>query len=158
MRGRGPDEVAGGLDGRVVKTLDIAARWGYGLSVAQLAHLLYGGPANEGEVAAALHKASGVVRDDGFATIAGREDLLAKSVARHQTNGALTVAYFGVARAFAQDLLRHSPFVRTIAVSGSMASGGLERGDDVDLNIFAEDGTKYIVYLTALLLGVKYSI
>jgi len=157
---RGPSSVAAadGLDGRIVKTLDLAARWGYGLSVSQLARLLYGGSAPEGDVARALRQASGVAREDGFATVAGREDLLAKSIDRHRTNGALAEAYHGIARAFARDLLRHSPFVRAVAVSGSTATGGLGEGDDVDLSLFAEDGTKYVVYLAALLLGIKYSV
>ena len=158
MLGPGSDAAADGLDGRIVKTLDIAARWGYGLSVHQLATLLYGGPVPEGDVARAVRETSGVAREDGFATVAGREELLAKSIDRHRTNGTLAEAYLGIARAFTRDLLRHSPFVRAVAISGSTASGGLGQGDDVDLNLFAEDGTKYIVYLTALLLGVKYSI
>src|SRR2546422_228731 len=41
---------------------------------------------------------------------------------------------------------------------GLRASGGLEAGDDLDFNRFVDDGTKYIVYLTALLIGVKYSL
>jgi hypothetical protein len=156
----GPSSAAAadGLDGRIVRTLDIAARWGYGLSVDQLARLLYGGPVAEGEVARAMRQASGVAREDGFATVAGREDLLAKSIARHRTNGVLAESYMGIACAFTHDLLRHSPFVRAVAISGSTASEGLGHGDDVDLNLFAEDGTKYIVYITALLLGIKYSL
>lgn len=157
---RGPSALleAEGLSGRIVKTLDIASRWGYGLSVDQLSRLLYGGPAPEAEVARGLHEAIGVAREDGFATVAGREDLLTKSIERHRTNSALADAYMGIAREFARDLLRHSPFVRAVMVSGSTASGGLGQGDDVDLNLLAEEGTKYVVYLTALLLGVKYSL
>jgi len=150
--------VAEGLNGRIEKTLAIAARWGYGLSVDQLARLLYGGSVPEAEIVRALRDASGVAREDGFATVLGREDLLAKSIDRHRTNGALASTYLGIARDFARDLLRHSPFVRAIAVSGSTASGGLGVGDDVDLNLFSESGAKYVVYLTAILLGIKYSL
>lgn len=158
MRGPSPVAVAEGLNGRILKTLDIAARWGYGLSVDQLAHQLYGGSVPEADVVRALQETSGVAREDGFATVAGREDLLAKSIDRHRTNGAMASTYLGIAREFARDLLRHSPFVRAIAVSGSTASGGLGKGDDIDLNLFSEDGAKYVVYLTALLLGVKYAL
>ena len=158
MGGPSPFGEVEGLSDRIVKTLDIAARWGYGLSVDQLARLLYGGPAPEGEVVRGLRQALGVARENGFATVAGREDLLAKSVERHRTNRALADAYMSIAQEFAGDLLRHSPFVRAIMVSGSTASGGLGQGDDIDLNLLAEDGTKYLVYLTALLLGVRYSL
>lgn len=149
---------ADGLESRIVKTLDIAARWGYGLSVDQLARLLYGGSARREIVARSLSATPGIAREDGFVTVAGREDLLRKSVNRHRSNGVLAEAYHRIACEFARDLLRHSPFVRAVALSGSTASGGLVAGDDIDLNLFVDDGTKYIVYLTALFLGVKYSI
>jgi len=147
-----------GLEGRIVHTLRIANRWGYGLAAEELPRLLYGGPEADGEVAATLGASPAVAYRDGFATLRERDDLIAKSVARRASNGALSALYFGIAEDFARDLLRHSPFVRAIAVSGSTASGGLEAGDDIDFNLFAEDGTKYAVYLTALLLGIKYSL
>lgn len=146
------------LERRIVHTLRIANRWGYGLAAEDLSRLLYGGPEGDGHVAAALRASPAIAYRDGFATLRERDDLIEKSVARRASNGALTALYFGIAEDFARDLLRHSPFVRAIAVSGSTASGGLEAGDDVDFNLFAEDGTKYAVYLAALLLGTKYSL
>ena len=146
------------LEGRIVHTLRIANRWGYGLAAEDLPRLLYGGPEGGGDVAATLRVSPAIAYRDGFATLRERDDLIAKSVARRASNGALTALYFGIAEDFARDLLRYSPFVRAIAVSGSTASGGLDAGDDVDFNLFAEDGTKYGVYLAALLLGVKYSL
>lgn len=158
MRGAGHTTPAEALESRIVKTLDIAARWGYGLSVDQLARLLYGGSEPRELVAQSLAGERGIVREDGFATVTGREDLLRKSVDRHRSNGILADSYHRIALDFAADLLRHSPFVRAVALSGSTASGGLGAGDDIDLNLFVDDGTKYIVYLTALILGVKYSL
>jgi len=146
------------LEDRVVTTLRIANRWGYGLAGDELSDLLYGGPENPSDVAAAAAASSAILFQAGFATLSGQEDLISKSLARRRSNGTLAETYFRIAEDFTRDLLRHSPFVRAVAVCGSTASGGLEAGDDVDFNLFAEDGTKYIVYLTALLLGVKYSL
>jgi len=146
------------LEERVVGTLRIANRWGYGLAGEDVARLLYGGPANPADVASALGSSPAVVYRDGIATLAGREELIEKCLVRRRSNGGLAALYFDLAEDFARDLLRHSPFVRAIAVCGSTASGGIEAGDDIDFNLFAEDGTKYIVYLSALLLGMKYSL
>ncbi len=150
--------VKASLEARIVKTLDIANRWGYGLSDAQLADLLYGGPVSLADVRGALQRSTWVVYRDGYAALAANDHLIDKSLERGRSNGLLSDLYFGIAEAFARDLLRHSPFVRTVAVSGSAASEGIGHGDDVDVNLFVEDGSKYIVYVTALLLGLKYSI
>ena len=146
------------LEERVVTTLRIANRWGYGLAGDDVAKLLYGGPAEGADVAHALASSRAIVFREGIATLSGQEELIEKGLSRRRSNDGLATLYFGIAEDFARDLLRHSPFVRAIAVSGSTASGGLEAGDDVDFNLFAEDGTKYIVYLMAVLLGVKYSL
>ena len=150
--------VSQSLEDRVVKTLEIANRWGYGLAEDELSDLLYGGPEDTPDVQAAAAGSPSIVLDAGFAALSGQADLIAKSLARRRSNGTLVEAYFRIAEDFTRDLLRHCPFVRAVVVCGSTASGGLEAGDDVDFNLFAEDGTKYIVYLTALLLGVKYSL
>ena len=146
------------LEERVVTTLRIANRWGYGLAGDDVASLLYGGPMKAADVAPALASSRAIVFRDGIATLSGQGDLIEKALSRRRSNDGLAGLYFGIAEDFARDLLRHSPFVRSIAVCGSTASGGLEAGDDVDFNIFAEDGAKYIVYLMAILLGVKYSL
>ena len=146
------------LEERVVTTLRIANRWGYGLAGDDVARLLYGGPVDAPDVLSALASSRAIVFRDGIATLSGREDLIEKGLSRRRSNNGLASLYFGIAEDFARDLLRHSPFVRAIAVCGSTASGGLEAGDDVDFNLFVEDGTKYIVYLMAVLLGVKYSL
>ena len=146
------------LESRIVTTLEIANRWGYGLAEREISGLLYGGPEDDAAVVNALASSSAVTFRDGFATMKGRDELIDKCVARRSSNGKLATTYFEIAEEFAKDLLRLSPFVRSVAVCGSAASGGLEEGDDIDFNLFAEDGAKYIVYVTALLLGVKYSL
>ncbi len=146
------------LEKRVVDTLRIADRWGYGLAGEDVARLLHGGPADPSDVESVLASSRGVMYRGGVAALSGRGDLIEKSLARRLSNGGLAALYFEIAEEFARDLLRHNPFVRAIAVCGSTASGGLEAGDDIDFNLFAEDGTKYVVYLSALLLGLKYSV
>lgn len=146
------------LDERIVRTLGLAHRWGYGLSPEQIARLLYGGATDVGEIRRVLSSLPAVVTDGGFVALQGYEQVLRQSIARNHSNGRLSSEYLGIARDFARDLLRLSPFVRSVAISGSLASGGLRQGDDIDLNLIAEPGTKYVVYLSALLLGLKFSL
>ena len=47
--------------------------------------------------------------------------------------------------------------MEAIALTGSVASGGYRPGDDVDFDLFVRTGTKYICYLAATLVGLKYS-
>jgi hypothetical protein len=63
-----------------------------------------------------------------------------------------------IAIEFAREFLQYCPFVKSILLSGSLATGGYQSEDDIDFNFFCETGTKYITWLTAILLGIKYSI
>src|SRR6059036_1925361 len=83
-------ERGSGLDARIVKTLGLARRWGYGLSAEQLSRLLYGGSATVGEVSRMVSSIPSVVMDGGFATLRGHEDVLGQSIARNRSNGHLS--------------------------------------------------------------------
>ncbi|MFQ5837980.1 MAG: nucleotidyltransferase domain-containing protein [Thermoplasmata archaeon] len=88
----------------------------------------------------------------------GYEDLLEKSIQRRRSDAELRERYLGIARKYASELATICPFVKTIALCGSLATGGFSEEDDIDLNIITEDGSRYITYLAANLLGLKYSL
>jgi len=62
-----------------------------------------------------------------------------------------------VAENFARDLASVCPFLQCIALSGSVASGGYDVGDDIDFDLFVRSDTKYLCYLLSILIGLKYS-
>jgi len=94
---------------------------------------------------------------DGFVFLRGYEQLLEKSKKRALTHRQLSDQIYGIARNFARDLAASCPCIECIALSGSAASGGFHPGDDIDFDLFVEPGTKYICYLLATLIGLRYS-
>jgi predicted nucleotidyltransferase len=96
--------------------------------------------------------------EEGLICLRGHENLLDRSLERKRSNARLRDTYLSIAREYAAELASLCPFVRTIALCGSLATGGFSEEDDIDLNIITEDGCRYITYLMANLLGLKYSI
>ncbi len=95
--------------------------------------------------------------EGGLVCLRSHRSLLRKSVRRRQSNLLVSDRYLGVAREFAAELASLCPFVKAIAVCGSLATGGFSEEDDIDFNIVTEDGARYITYLMANLLGLRYS-
>lgn len=59
---------------------------------------------------------------------------------------------------FAARLVSTCPLVKSVSLTGSIASGGFQPGDDVDLNMVTVPGAKYTVYLWALALSTVTSL
>jgi hypothetical protein len=151
------DDTLTGLDERVTETLNLFARWGHAVPTERLAALLLGGAEEPAAVQACLDGLEGAVVHRGIVTLRGCEDLLAKTRRRLRAHDAAASVYLQVARAYAADLLRWCPFLQCIALSGSLATGGFEEGDDVDFDLFVRSGTKYTSYLLANLVGLPYA-
>lgn len=132
-------------------------RWGYAPSIARLADQLLEGPADPRRVReVVLHRDDVTVRDD-FVCLRGREHLLERSRSRVSMNAALAAEAGGIARSYARDLIRACPLVESVALSGSLASGGFGPHDDIDFDLIVQSGTKYTSYLLAHLVGLRYA-
>ena len=143
---------------RTVRTLEVMHRWGYAPSVERLAEDLLGGPLSAEDLWPALARMRDITTQEGFVCLRSHEPLLEKSKRRVESNKVLNGAANAIAEEFASGLLRICPLVDCIALSGSAASGGFEATDDVDFNLFVQDGAKYFTYSLALLLGLKASL
>jgi hypothetical protein len=95
---------------------------------------------------------------DGFVCLKGEESLLARSRERVSANRFVNGRAKAVAASFATELVRVCPFVRCVALSGSVASGGYVPSDDIDLDLFVPNGTKYLTYAVALGLGFVFAL
>ena len=87
----------------------------------------------------------------------GYEFLLENSKRRQTSNRLLNGHARAIAESFAERLATVCPYVQSVALSGSVASGGYQSGDDIDFDLFVRAGTKYVCYLAANLIGLTYS-
>lgn len=132
-------------------------RWGYAPTPAALADELLGGRVREENLLDAIDRSDSIRSIDGFVCLRGWERLVGPSRRRVATNSLLNDGARAIARDFARDLARMCPFVEVVALSGSVASGGYEPGDDIDFDLVVQKGTKYTSYLLATLMGFRYA-
>ena len=130
-------------------------RWGYAPTLEVLAEELFGGSVVPSHLLASIRNSDSMSTSDGFVSLAGKEDLVTKSKARVATHRVQNGTAVSIAREFANELVAFCPVVDCVALSGSVASGGYSRGDDIDFDVFAKEGTKYLVYAFSLALGLK---
>lgn len=145
------------LKERVLRTLRLFSRWGHAVDVRGLAESLLGGPVEHHTLRDVLDGMKGVALHGDLVSLRGEEDLLAKTERRLRAHAELETLYVKVAEEFCHELRSWCPFVRSVALTGSLASGGFADGDDIDFDLFVDPGTKYICYLMGNLLGLKYA-
>ena len=132
-------------------------RWGYAPTLATLGEELLGGRARPENLLETIRGSTSIRYIDGFVCLRGWERLVGPSRQRVNANARLSEGARKIARDFAHDLTRLCPFVDVVSLSGSVASGGFEPGDDIDFDLVVRAGTKYISYLAATLVGLKYA-
>src|SRR2546428_4458159 len=146
-----------GLVGRVSDTLHLMHSWGYSPTLPALARDLLRGEVSAVSLEAALNSSKLSQTGDGFIHLPGFEFLLETSRQRWKSNRILNGHARAIAESFAEELAALCPYVRCIALSGSVASEGYRSGDDIDFDLIVRAGTKYICYLASNLVGLKYS-
>ncbi len=139
-------------------TLEIMHEWGYAPTLQALADELVGGAVTVSTLLLCIRNSDDIVVEDGFAFVRAQRNLLAKSRLRVGTHQSLNGSVRAIAETFARDLTATCPLVECVALSGSVASGGYESHDDIDIDLFVVDGAKYFVYATALILGLQAAI
>ena len=155
----GPHDVANlSLGERARCTLALAHLRGYALPVARLPSLLLGGPVPREALEDALVDRSRIEVQDGIACIRGNGQLIPATRRRLSTHPGLEARFDRLARAYVRELVDLLPTVECVAVAGSFTSGGLCRDDDLDLNLFVRDKTKFLSYLAALVLAARYGL
>src|SRR3989441_9768879 len=58
---------------------------------------------------------------------------------------------------FVRSLVVAAPFIRSVSVAGSLASGGFRDSDDVDLNLVVDDGHRHLAYVVVNALGLVHA-
>jgi hypothetical protein len=145
------------LPDRLRDTVALLERRGYAVAPERLGELCLGGPAGLQAVLRALPE-SGLRLECGLVT-GGWGQVRAEAIGRRQAgHQAAAAAYLAESERFARSLAAWFPFVLSVAIAGSLASGGFRETDDVDLNLVVEDGHRHLAYVALNLLGVVHAI
>lgn len=143
---------------RVRQTVELLQRRGYALTPQRLGSLCLGGSLSEDEVRWAvaaspdLTIAEGLVVGQPARARAG--EIRARAVS-HDTDAA---PYLPMTARFVRTLVAVAPFIRSVSVAGSLASGGFRATDDVDLNLIVDDGHRHLAYVAVNALGVLHAL
>lgn len=77
---------------------------------------------------------------------------------RAQTHSIHAPAYVSMAVAFVRRLVAVAPFIRSVAIAGSLATGGFKASDDIDLNLIVDDGHRHQAYVAVNFLGLLHAL
>jgi hypothetical protein len=144
-------------DARLARTAALLEERGYAVSADRLAALCVGGQVTLADVKLAAATGALELRD-GLALRRGARlatERIAERAHRHRVE---SIAYRVETERFAAALVRWLPFVRSVALAGSLASGGFVETDDVDLNLVVADGRRHTAYAVVNLLGMIHAL
>jgi hypothetical protein len=142
---------------RVRQTVALLRRRGYALAADRLGELCLGGAVSIAEVRWAvaatpeLTFAQDLVMERSASGQAG--NIRSRALA-HDADAAL---YLQMTMRFVRTLVAIAPFIRSVSVAGSLASGGFRASDDVDLNLVVDDGHRHLAYVMVNLLGLLHA-
>ena len=143
---------------RVGQTVRLIQRRGYALTPSRLGGLCVGGPLSEDEVRWAVAASPELTIAEGLVVertaMAGVHAINARAAA-HESESA---AYVPMTARFVRALVAVAPFIRSVSVAGSLASGGFRAADDVDLNLIVDDGYRHIAYVAVNVLGLVHAL
>jgi len=143
---------------RLARSVALLRRRGYALQPARLGELCLGGPVSEADVrwAAAASRELKIVHDlvlEGEKT--GQAERILERASGH---GAHAGDYIAMTQRFVSTLVACAPFIRSVWIAGSLASGGFRESDDVDLNLVVDDGHRHLAYVVVNVLGVLHAL
>jgi hypothetical protein len=143
---------------RVRQTVALLGRRGYALPPDRLAGLCLGGPVTGADVrwAAAAAPDLAVVQDLVVERAAASKaaEIRSRAIAHDSEAG----RYLEMTVRFVRALVQIAPFIRSVSIAGSLATGGFRSSDDVDLNLIVDDGHRHLAYVAVNLLGLVHAL
>ncbi len=141
---------------RVSRSVALLERRGYAVTPARLGGLCIGGPLAEKDVrwAAAV---GGLEIVDGLVVNPGGRRLATQIAARARDHAVLAGSYVAMTQRFVRKPGAFAPFIRSVWIAGSPASGGFRETDDVDLNLVVDDGHRHLAYVAVNALGLLHA-
>jgi hypothetical protein len=148
----------GAVPDRIARSVALVRRRGYALQPARLGELCLGGPVSEADVrwAAAASRELAIVHDLVLdRERAGSAERILDRASGHVTHAA---EYIAMTQRFVRTLVACAPFIRSVWIAGSLASGGFRESDDVDLNLVVDDGHRHLAYVAVNALGMLHAL
>ena len=139
---------------RVWQTVALLSRRGFALPPARLAELCAGGCLSEAEVRWAVAASPDLSISEDLVVehrLLGRVSEIRRRALSHLAD---SQAYVEMTLRFIRMLVQMAPFVRSVSIAGSLATGGFRASDDVDLNLIVDDGYRHIAYVVVNSLGL----
>ncbi len=148
----------GAISERVRRTVALLRRRGYALTPKRLGEICLGGPLPERDVRWALAADSGLAIEEGLVVERAATGEAAAIRTRAAGHAAEADSYVAMTRRFVRALVAVAPFIRSVSIAGSLASGGFRASDDVDLNLIVEDGHRHLAYVVVNVLGLVHAL
>lgn len=143
---------------RVSQTVRLLQRRGYALTPARLGSLCLGGPLPEGTVRWAVAASPELTIAEGLVVERTTMARVCEINARAAAHLSESAAYVPMTARFVRTLVAVAPFIRSVSVAGSLASGGFRASDDIDLNLIVDDGHRHIAYVVVNVLGLVHAL
>jgi hypothetical protein len=145
------------LSDRVRRTIALLRRRGYAVSAARLAELCVGGPISETEARRTVAAEPDLTIAAGLVIEREALDQVQAIQVRANSHRSESPPYIEMTLDFVRSLIAVAPFIRHVAIAGSLASGGFRSSDDVDLNLIVDDGHRHLAYVVVNFLGLMHA-
>jgi hypothetical protein len=143
---------------RVRRTVALLSRRGFALDAENLGAVCLGGAVTEGDVRWAVAASPDLAVGKGL--VLRRADTIRARAIRQRADAHDSDApqYLEMTVRFVEMLVSVAPFIRSVSIAGSLASGGFRASDDVDLNLIVDDGRRHLAYVAVNLLGLLHAL
>jgi hypothetical protein len=143
---------------RVWQTVALLQRRGFAVSPRRLAELCAGGCLTEAQVRWAVAASPDLAIAKDLVVDQRSLDRVAEIRRRALAHITDSGAYLEMTLRFVGTLVQVAPFIRSVSIAGSLASGGFRASDDVDLNLIVDDGYRHLAYVALNSLGLLHAL
>ena len=157
MIGQSPAQVPSTSE-RVRRTVALLSRRGFALAPDRLAALCLGGAISEGDVRWAVAASSDLTLEHGLVLTRSDTARAGEIASRAAAHSSEAPHYLAMTVRFVHTLVSVAPFIRSVSIAGSLASGGFRASDDVDLNLIVDDGRRHLAYVAVNVLGLLHAL
>jgi hypothetical protein len=155
--GQSPAQVPS-TSARVRRTVALLSRRGFALAPDRLAALCLGGAVSEGDVRWAVAASSDLTLEHGLVLMHADSVRAGEIASRAADHNSDAPRYLAMTVRFVHTLVSFAPFIRSVSIAGSLASGGFRASDDVDLNLIVDDGRRHLAYVAVNVLGLLHAL